>query len=235
MTEPTWIRSYGSKNVYINAQTSTEYLGIHHNSLLSGSGYRMYCNGAAYFTGHVKAINGKGFYVTMKNGTEVPVGVSNADNSNLYLGTNSIVTILRGSTVYLKSTSTTVTSDLRRKKDIASLSRFEGFFHRLNPFSFIYDTWEENGETYGSTSGRTHFGFGAQEVCQALQDSGFTTKDFAGYVDFSINGGPDELGIAPMEFIPLNTYMIQKTRTEVEELRERVKELENEIESLKAS
>lgn len=234
MTDPTWIRSYGSKNVYINAQTSTEYLGINYNTILRGSGYNMYCNGKSYFTGHLTAAKAKGFYVTLNNGATVPAGVSDTTN-NLNIGSNSYVTLLRGSTVYLKSTSTTVTSDLRRKKNIESLKRFEHFFDLLNPFSFTYDIWEENGESYGSTSGRTHFGFGAQEVCQALIDSGFTTKDFAGYVDFSINGGPDELGIAPMEFIPLNTYMIQKTRTEVEELRERVKELENEIESLKAS
>lgn len=234
MTDPTWIRSYGSKNVYINAQTSTEYLGINYNTILRGSGYNMYCNGKSYFTGHLTAAKAKGFYVTLNNGATVPAGVSDTTN-NLNIGSNSYVTLLRGSTVYLKSTSTTVTSDLRRKKNIGSLERFEYFFGLLNPFSFTYDTWEENGESYGSTSGRTHFGFGAQEVCQALTDSGFTTKDFAGYVDFSVNGGPDELGIAPMEFIPLNTYMIQKTRTEVEELRERVTELENEIELLKAS
>lgn len=216
MIDSTWIRSYNSKFVYVDTQLSSGFLGVNYTGTLSSTSYKFYCNGAAYLGslnmgGKIYLANSNGVYAKLGNGANATAIGSLSGTNILYLGDNSYMTMLRGSTVYLKSTSATVTSDLRLKESVDySLEKYVSFFHQLRPISFKYKTFEgEDGQTYGSTSGRTHLSFGAQDVYKALKDNGLETKDFAGYVDFSVNGGEDELALAPTEFIPLNTYMIQ--------------------------
>lgn len=65
------------------------------------------------------------------------------------------------------------TSDRNQKKDIEPISeRLKGFFRKLKPVSFRF---------IDGTSGRTHTGFIAQDVEEAMNETGLTAQDFAGF------------------------------------------------------
>ena len=65
----------------------------------------------------------------------------------------------------------TESSDRKWKKDIVTSDLGLSFINKLKPVSY---------KRTNSTSGRTHYGFIAQEVEQALIDIGKTTKEFGG-------------------------------------------------------
>ena len=68
----------------------------------------------------------------------------------------------------------TIRSDLRIKNTIDyDLSAYEAFFLALKPSTFKYNK---------GTSGRTHFGFIAQDVEQAMLDVGLTSSQLAALV-----------------------------------------------------
>lgn len=115
-------------------------------------------------------------------------------------------------------------SDERLKNSFESLDAFDDVYMDLKPFRFKYN----NGRT-----GRFHFGFGAKETRQILEKHGFTTNDFAGFVQKSMPEGNDEYGglTDPMflrysEFTAWNTHMIQKLYRENETLKQRITTLE---------
>lgn len=92
-------------------------------------------------------------------------------NDSCYFGSSSFVTRLRGSSIYMRDTSTAVTSDKNLKKDIILFDeRYDKFFDLLRPVGFKY--------IFG-TSNRIHSGFIAQEVEEALTAAELTGKDFA--------------------------------------------------------
>lgn len=115
-------------------------------------------------------------------------------------------------------------SDKKIKHDINNLSeKYSIFFDQLRPVSFIYN---ENSFGYGSSQ-RTHTGFIANEVETALTNSNLTTQEFAGFVhQEATEEYEDLLCLRYEEFIALNTWQIQK-------LKQRVTELENEIKEIK--
>lgn len=117
---------------------------------------------------------------------------------------------LYGSNVYLGSTTTTVTSDARLKKELSEFTAsHEDFFFALKPKTFKY---------INGTSDRVHFGFIAQEMKEAIESSGLTTQQAAAYVELESDDetlGEIECAIRYDEIIPLNTYMIQKLWEEV--------------------
>ncbi len=102
-------------------------------------------------------------------------------------------------------------SDKRLKKSIKTLGRkWLDFFYKLRPTSFKY----KNGE-----SGRTHTGFIAQEVEQAANDAGISTKDIAAVV-VDKDG---TYGIRYSELISVLTLAIQDLNKRVEALEGRDK------------
>lgn len=115
-------------------------------------------------------------------------------------------------------TASITTSDRREKNDIKLLSdKHEEFFDGLNPVTFVYEH---------ADSGRTHLGFIAQDVEEALLNAGLTTMEFAG-----VCIGNDEnktYGLRYEEFIALNTSQIQKLKSRVSELEKQIKELKGE-------
>lgn len=112
----------------------------------------------------------------------VCVGISNA-NLRLY-----------GSAVLLGSGSTAVTSDERKKKDIAPLAyKYLQLVKNITPVSYKYTDDI-------SLSGRNHTGFIAQDVLQAMTAAGIDTSEFAGFVD--VNGDGSEYALRYEEFIP---------------------------------
>lgn len=190
-----------------------------------------------------------------------------SDGLTLYLGPRSIsssyktVTNLRGYTVRLynygggtylgASGSTAVTSDRNLKRDIYDINdQYVEFFMRLRPVSYKYNAKENVGH-------RDHIGYIAQEVEDALLDSGLTTEQFGGIcietdVDFNMDYDSEmteeELAAGNIhydklyslryeEFIALNTHMIQKAlnlidaqQTKIDELETRIAKLEKILE-----
>ena len=127
-------------------------------------------------------------------------------------------------------------SDRNYKTDISKMGeKQERLFDLLSPviFKFIDSTYD-----------RYHYGFISQEVEDAINECGLTTKDFAGFckdVKRDENGLPmlDENGnqmyvysLRYNEFIALNTHMIQKLQFENCKLKERVDSLEATLKQL---
>ena len=116
-----------------------------------------------------------------------------------------------------------ISSDRRVKENISyDMEKYADFFRRLQPGCYQY----KNGK-----SGRLHLGFIAQDVERAIAQSGITTKDFAGLVQLSgenplVGEYADQYYLRYENFIPLNTYMIQKLLERVEELEQKVAALE---------
>ena len=125
------------------------------------------------------------------------------------------------------------------KEDIASLTgQHIKFFMSLKPTSFKY---------IDGTSGRTHIGYVAQDVEQAMKECGFTDLDFAGFCkdkkyimtkdanenDVEVDTGEYIYALRYEEFIPLNTFMVQKAVSEIMELRATINMLMGEIAILK--
>lgn len=64
-----------------------------------------------------------------------------------------------------------------------------------------------------------------------------STKEFAGYCEYdrydeNNNFIESTCGLRDGEFVALNTYMIQKTRKELEEKDKKIQQLENKIDEL---
>lgn len=135
-------------------------------------------------------------------------------NGGTYVGDANTTTRLCGENIYLNTTSETVTSDKRLKTDIQPFSdTHERLFKSLKPTNFKY--------TEG-TSGRTHYGFIAQEVRDAALSVGLTTQDIAAFVEMDSDreGFDAEYALRYDEFIALNTYMIQRCLSEIADLRQ---------------
>lgn len=148
----------------------------------------------------------------------------------------------RFSQLYVTSSSIS-TSDKNYKDDIQSLTdKHLQFFMKLQPVSFLFKD---------GTSGRTHVGFIAQDVEQAMSECGLTDLDFAGFckdqkVDSKLvdgeevnepilddNGNPEYIySLRYEEFIALNTYAIQKLWNHVETLEKENIETKNQIKSM---
>lgn len=120
----------------------------------------------------------------------------------------------------------TTGSDIKIKHSINSLSeKYSNFFDLLSPVSFIY----KKGQYGYGDSQRTHIGFIANQIEQNLQDSGLTNMDFAGLVIQDKDTDQELYTLRYEEFIALNTWQIQKLKARVAELEEEIKEIKNEI------
>lgn len=128
----------------------------------------------------------------------------------------------------------TSTSDRNKKNSITKLAgKYEVLFDNLTPVSFKFND---------GTSDRTHIGFIAQDVRDATLYAGLTTKDFAAYVmSMDTETGKVEHFLKYDEFIALNTWQIQKLKSqlcemssEMSDLLCEMSEMKKEIEALKA-
>lgn len=118
------------------------------------------------------------------------------------------------------------TSDREKKECIVyGLYKLDGLLDKLEPCTCKF----KNG-----TSGRTHATFVAQDVETALGELGLTSMDFAGLIKSprkDENGketGEYDYGLRYTEFIPINTWEIQKLKTRVNEMEKRLAALEGE-------
>ena len=195
-------------------------------------------SGAAAFVGNV-TLSGNYIYCSHSTafawsnnsaGTNIWASVGTINNkTGMYLGVPTWTLRLNASAVQLKD-ATAVTSDERLKTEIRYFDeRHVDFFNRLIPRTFKY---------IEGTSDRTHFGFIAQEMLNAIEQSGMSTKDTAAFV--SVESARDgfegeEFAIRYGEIVALNTYMIQKLIAQNNELLDEITRLKNEISILKGA
>ena len=97
----------------------------------------------------------------------------------------------------------------------------EPFFMELKPKAYTLNI--EN-------SDQKHFGFIAQDVEKSLEELGMHEKDLgliehSYWTDEKTGEEVDRYALSYEEFIPLNTYMIQKQQREIEDLKTQVAEL----------
>lgn len=178
-----WSSNYDEMHIF---QTSARFLD---KVYFSGSG--------AYF---------KGLYLYDQNfvrscATDGTVGEEMLGYSDNMVNVGSVgcPTLLRGTAVYLKNTSTTVTSDRNAKNSIEALSdAYEAFVDGLEPVRYKYNE---------GNSGRYHVGYIAQDVEAALIEAGLSTTDFAGYVNMGEDLG---LGLSYDNFIALLHMKIKR-------------------------
>ena len=161
------------------------------------------------------------------------------------LGNASIDVVLRGKTVKLGSTSgSAVTSDRNLKTNIEDVDeKYIEFFKMLQPKTYKYKL---------GNAGRSHIGFIAQDVEDALINSGLSSDEFGGiciddvkYAEENEYDERDDMNYAYKqglkkvyslryeEFISLNTRMIQEVMKENEVLKDKVDEQQQEIDDLK--
>ena len=118
------------------------------------------------------------------------------------------------------NTSALTDSDKNIKYNIRSISeKYLFLFDKLKPvvYNFI------NG-----SSGRTHIGFIAQDVKEAILNTGLTTQNFAGYCEWVKEDGTIGCGLRYEEFIALCVDQIQKNKARIKELEDRLKEIKGE-------
>jgi hypothetical protein len=162
--------------------------------------------------------------VTHINGATIELG-SSIDNANITIGsTESVVNIgttntsgvvnIHGQLVTIDDAGTT--SDERDKTDIRTTSLGLDFINSVDPVEFRWAKRDENEE-----GTRFHQGVIAQQVKEAADRAGV---DFGGYVDQSVNGGPDKLMVRYDEFVAPLIKAVQ-------ELSERVEYLEGRLNS----
>jgi hypothetical protein len=81
-------------------------------------------------------------------------------------------------------------------------------------------------------SGRVHFGLVADELLQALEIAGFTTKEVASYC--APETEEDFASIRYSELIALNTWQIQKLKPRMTAAEQEIASLKLEIQQLRA-
>ena len=86
-------------------------------------------------------------------------------------------------------------------------------FDSLQPVSYKFNQ---------NTSNRTHIGLIAQDVKEAVENAGLTTKDFAAYCEWERDDGSVGCGLRYSEFISLCIDQIQKLKKRVEELEDKL-------------
>lgn len=132
------------------------------------------------------------------------------------------------------------TSDENLKENFTTLDQYENFYMNLNPIGFNY---------IGDYDGKkTHFGFGAHKTEDVLESEGYDADKFAVVThrplvqeDIEKRFGKDvevdietEYGVSYTEFIALNTHMIQKTRKELEQVKQEKTDLEARLQAIEA-
>lgn len=163
--------------------------------------------------------------IWMSANSKAGIGVYN-DNTIQIGGNTSTITTIYGTAKF--SSGTAITSDRNKKHDIEyDIEKYEDLFDSLKAVRFKYND---------GTSDRYHIGLIANDVKDAIENSGLTTQEFAGYCEFPVYA-VDEFGnsteevtgytcaLRYSEFIALNIKQIQQ-------LKERVAVLEEQISSL---
>ena len=110
------------------------------------------------------------------------------------------------------------TSDRNEKFDILPLADVYGrIFDRLTPVSFKF---------VDNSNQRTHIGLVAQDVKDAVLAEGLTTKEFAGYCEWTNDDKTTGCGLRYSEFVAMNIHEIQKLKARIKELEAKINKTE---------
>ena len=130
-------------------------------------------------------------------------------SSAIYCGIDTAPLRLVGSAIYANGSPVATTSDARFKEDIRPLDdRYVDMLDEIEPVSFKYKD---------SGSHRTHTGFTAQNVLEAIESAGLTTQDVAAFVD--VSGEGKEYALRYEELIAVLLLKVRK-------LEDRIKNME---------
>ena len=199
--------SDGTRN--ISWDSSHQLVPDTNNSVSLGSSSLKYSDlyvtnfyGAWRYTSSGRAVqwdNSNNIYPDTTN--TVSLGTSSRQYKNIY-----------GQNIYVNGTA--VSSDRRVKDDIKTLEeKHIAFFKALRPVQFKYKEGD---------SGRTHTGFIAQEVEEAVEEAGMTSQDMA----VVIKDPSDRYYLRYEEIISVQTKVIQDLMAKVESLEARITKLE---------
>ena len=157
--------------------------------------------------------SGTGSLFVTNSGVKMEVSNSNEQSAEFYV---SIGKIFASDTI-------DQSSDRRIKKSIDyNMDKYEPFFMSLKPASY---------QMISGTSQKYHVGYIAQDVRDALFNNNLNTNDFDGLYQQQLEE-PNKYGLTDMytlgytEFIALNTHMIQKLYTKIDELENKIQQLE---------
>jgi hypothetical protein len=123
-------------------------------------------------------------------------------------------------TIYAQ-TGTINTSDRRRKKEIRNINtKFVNFFMKIKPIIFKFKK---------NQSGRDHVGFDAQNIEKIMEELNIDSKEFAGFIKTPIYDEDGkvinyEYALRYTEFIPINTFMIQRLVKRMEKAELKIKQ-----------
>ena len=199
--------SDGTRN--ISWDSSHQLVPDTNNSVSLGSSSLKYSDlyvtnfyGAWRYTSSGRAVqwdNSNNIYPDTTN--TVSLGTSSRQYKNIY-----------GQNIYVNGTA--VSSDRRVKDDIKTLEeKHIAFFKALRPVQFKYKEGD---------SGRTHTGFIAQEVEEAVEEAGMTSQDMA----VVVKDPSDRYYLRYEEIISVQTKVIQDLMAKVESLEARITKLE---------
>lgn len=198
--------TYGTNNrdVELSANASGMFLLPNANNLLQ-IGNASYKLTSIYFANWHNGTR----YVTFDSSHNILPDTTNA----VSLGTSSKqYKNIYGVNIYVNGTA--VSSDRRVKDDIKPLEeKHIAFFKALRPVQFKYKEGD---------SGRTHTGFIAQEVEEAVEEAGMTSQDMA----VVVKDPSDRYYLRYEEIISVQTKVIQDLMAKVESLEARITKLE---------
>ena len=234
-TRKAWIGHSTGVNLVLKNEASN-IIELRNNVYVGGGGVLLTSTGSS-----------RSISATWSDGAQHDIISIASDNRTTYIGAGSFgdtaqQTNLRGYKVHIYTHGGTLTSnkaisvssDRNVKENIKTLDRrYEDFFMDLSAVSYKY---------INNKFGRTHLGFIAQDVEQALLKNNLTTQEFAGVVidenfvdpeDVSKSSTPQKrYFLRYEEFISLNTQMIQKALKQIKETRLENAKLKYEIEQL---
>ena len=159
-----------------------------------------------------------GLFLQIGSNVTVRGNFHSSSNGAFSLGTASF----KWTDVYATN-ATIQTSDEREKEDINyDVSNYDKLFDSLKPATFRF----KDGK-----SGRTHFGFVAQDVEKALQENNIDHSEFAAIIK-SPDGDDYIYGLRYGEFIAMNTKQIQTLKKEYENVKIELAEIKQRLEAL---
>lgn len=125
---------------------------------------------------------------------------------------------------WYSSSAISTTSDENKKNTIIEISdSYEKFFDNIGCYTFKYND---------GTSDRLHCGFISQRIKDSLDIAGVSTQDFGGLVIQKNEDDTQDWYIRYAEFVPLNTWQIQKLKSRVSTLEDEINLLKQKIEGV---
>lgn len=162
--------------------------------------------------------NGHGYFNAIFPSDNSKVSIAGDLLPYYYTGCNLGSSEYKWGTIYAK-TGTINTSDRNEKIAIADIGdKYSLLFDNLKPISYKFKKNESN---------RTHIGFIAQDVEEALTTADLTTQEFAGICSWDKEDGTKGYGLRYEEFIALAVDEIQKLKKRVEELENKLNTQQN--------